>query len=193
VLNAKLVLDFAKTIFPNGEYTINSQKYDFSQWDYLQDSEWLMRQIHDRSTTVVHGDLTIENIIVAPQWAPAWYIIDPNPENVFNNHLIDWAKLMQSVHLGYEGLNRSFGCVVNGHAIQLALTKSQGYTELHSQVEDLIVSRFGKDALREVYFHELIHYLRLTPYKIRQDPRKGLCFFACTSILLGRYLELANQ
>jgi len=98
---------------------------------------------------------------------------------------------MQSVHLGYEGLNRNFACLIKGEAVQLAFTKSQAYTELHAQIESLVVERFGVDGLREVYFHELINYLRLTPYKIRQDPRKGACFFACTSILLDRYLARA--
>ena len=53
-----------------------------------------------------------------------------------------------------------------------------------------IVARFGDDdALREVYFHELVNYLRLTLYKIRQSPTRGLAFFGCTSLLLRRYTE----
>ena len=141
---------------------------------------------------MVHGDLTIENIIIAPQMNPKWYIIDPNPDNIFNSQLIDWAKLMQSVHLGSEGLNRNFSCVIENNSIQLLFTKSQAYTELHDQLVSIIRIQQGNDKLREIYFHELINYLRLTPYKIRQDAKKGLCFFACASILLKRYLESAK-
>ena len=43
--------------------------------------------------------------------------------------------------------------------------------------------------MREIAFHELVNYLRLTPYKIRHDPHKALTFFACVSILLRRYLK----
>jgi hypothetical protein len=43
--------------------------------------------------------------------------------------------------------------------------------------------------LREVYFHELVNYLRLTPYKIRQSAQRGLAFFACTSLLLREYQQ----
>ena len=191
VNNARLVLDFAKTVI-GSRYSINGKDFDLKQWECLLDIDWLSRQVCSRLTTVVHGDLTIENIIVAPQSQPGWYIIDPNPDNIFNTRLIDWAKLMQSVHLGYEGLNRNFSCVVAGDAIQLALTKSLAYTELHTHLEKLILQHHGDDGLREVYFHELINYLRLTPYKIRHDPKKGLCFFSCTSILLSRYLEMAR-
>lgn len=192
IANATLILDFAKAVFSNNKYTINGDAFDLSQWDRLLDPDWMSQQIENREITVVHGDLTIENIIVASQQDPGWYIIDPNPENVFNTRLIDWAKLMQSVHLGYEGLNRNFGCVVANNSIQLAFTKSQAYTELHVQLEELVFKSYGVDGLREVYFHELMNYLRLTPYKIRQDPRKGMCFFACTSVLLGKYMERAR-
>ena len=188
--NATSILNFAKTFF-NQYYTLNGVQFDLKQWEYLLDLDWLSKQITDRSTTVVHGDLTIENIIIAPQNNPNWYIIDPNPDNIFNTKLIDWAKLMQSVHLGYEGLNRNFSCVVENDSIQLAFTKSQAYTVLHNQLEVLTRQHLGEDGLREVYFHELINYLRLTPYKIRQDAKKGMCFFGCTSILLNRYLERA--
>jgi Lysylphosphatidylglycerol synthase TM region len=190
VSNAASILNFAKTFFDE-RYFINGKEFNLKQWEYLLDIDWLTAQITDRSTTVVHGDLTIENIIIAPQSSPNWYIIDPNPDNIFNSRLIDWAKLMQSVHLGYEGLNRNFSCIVENDSIQLAFTKSQAYTVLHHQLEALTRQYLNEDGLREVYFHELINYLRLTPYKIRHDPKKGMCFFGCTSILLNRYLERA--
>lgn len=190
VNNARLVLDFARTVL-GSRYTINGKYFELEQWERLLDLDWLSRQVSSRLTTVVHGDLTIENIIVAPQHEPGWYIIDPNPDNIFNTQLIDWAKLMQSVHLGYEGLNRNFSCSVADNCIELAFTKSLAYTELHGHLEYLIRRQLGGEGLREVYFHELINYLRLTPYKIRHDPKKGVCFFGCTSILLNRYLEMA--
>jgi hypothetical protein len=188
--NATLIRDFART-FLRDQYTINGIQFDLADWEYLLDPDWLLSQVASRAITVVHGDLTVENIIIAPQQTPDWYIIDPNPDNVFNTCLIDWAKLMQSVHLGYEGLNRNFNCSVEDSRVLLPFTKSQAYTELHEQLVGFIVGHYGKDVLREVYFHELINYLRLTPYKIRQDPQKGICFFGCASILLKRYLEHA--
>jgi hypothetical protein len=189
--NARKLLEFASTIFAGGSFTINGIRHDLERWKHLLDPEWLASQMRHRATTVVHGDLTIENIIVAPQQALGWYIIDPNPDNIFNSPLIDWAKLMQSVNLGYEGLNRNFSCTVGPDWVQLAFTKSMAYTDLHAQLEHLTRAHLGEDGLREVYFHELVHYLRLTPYKIRQDTRKAICFLACTCILLDRYMGQA--
>jgi hypothetical protein len=187
--NARAILSFAKASLPSDEYSINGQRFSLTAWERLLDPDWLMAQVKDRSVATVHGDLTIENIIIAPDRDPGWYIIDPNPDNLFNSPLIDWAKLMQSLNLGYEGMNRNVGCSLKDSEILLPVTKSAAYTELHAQLEGLITQYRGPGALREVYFHELINFLRLTPYKIRQNAHKGVCFFACTSLLLHRYLE----
>jgi hypothetical protein len=96
---------------------------------------------------------------------------------------------MQSLHLGYETLNRGIQCTQDGASLRLAAARSQAYAELHGDLEARIVAELGEDGLREVYFHEIVHYLRLTTYKIRQSRTRGLGFFACTSLLLRQYRE----
>lgn len=187
--NAKLILDFARTALPQARFQINGVDYDLEEWHCFADHRWLSSQIRDRRSAIIHGDLTIENIVIAPSQPAGWYLIDPNPENLFESPLIDWAKLSQSLHLGYEGLNRGAPCTLSDASFSLPFTRSQTYSHLHSALEKWIVEKFGIDALREVCFHELVNYLRLTPYKIRHDPAKGLTFFVGTSILLRRYLD----
>jgi hypothetical protein len=190
VKNASTILGFTHELLSGQEYQINGKTYHLSDWDCLKDINWLTTQVHQLGTSIIHGDLTIENIIVTPEQKAGFYIIDPNPDNIFNTPLIDLAKLMQSLHLGYESLNRGGNfCSITEDAIELILTRSDAYSGLHTHFEQLIIQQYSIDTLKEVYFHELINYLRLTPYKIRKDPQKGLTFFACTSILLARYLE----
>jgi hypothetical protein len=188
VANVRNVLSYARVAVGN-EYVINGEPHRLGDWDCLLDMDWLRAQIRSRHVSSIHGDLTIENIIVCPDRPKGWYIIDPNPENVLDTPLIDWAKLMQSLNLGYEGLNRGGGTTVSGDVIQVALTKSNAYAQLDTFLTSLLESRLGAEGMREVAFHELVNYLRLTPYKIRHAPQKGLAFFACTSILLRRYRE----
>jgi hypothetical protein len=191
VQNAREVLDFARTMLPDTSFEINGTSYNLDEWKRFEDMDWLSSQVRDTRTAMIHGDLTIENIIIAPNRKCGWYMIDPNPVNLFESPLIDWSKLMQSLHLGYEGLNRGAPCSLTGNSISLSFTKSHAYANLHAHLENLIGSMNSQrgDTLREVYFHELVNYLRLTPYKIRQNSRKGLTFFACTNLLLRRYLE----
>ncbi|NJL07126.1 MAG: flippase-like domain-containing protein [Methylacidiphilales bacterium] len=187
--NAKIILDFARSFLEGPVYTINETAYDLADWARLTDRAWLRSQISDDRSAILHGDLTIENIIVRLNHAPSWYLIDPNPENIFNSPLIDWAKMMQSLNLGYEGLNRASPVTVIDNAIRLSVTKSHAYQLLHERFVDILQKKLGADGLREIHFHELANYMRLTPYKIRQNPEKGMTFFACSSILLSQYLE----
>lgn len=189
VKNARHILNFVRSVLPNQSYEINGVSYSMEEWKKLTDIDWLMRQVKSCNVSVIHGDLTIENIIAAPDLASNFYLIDPNPENIFDSPLIDYAKLMQSLHLGYESLNRNRSIAIQGSQINLAFTKSHQYSELHDYLERFIIGKWGADVLREIYFHEIVNYLRLTPYKIRQDPeRAGITFFASTSYLLRRYM-----
>ena len=189
--NAEQVLEHSREWLRDGStsYLLNGRNYDLADWQYLLDPAWLERQISDRRTASIHGDLTIENIIVNTAEMHGMYMIDPNPDNIFDTPLIDWAKLMQSLHLGYESLNKVPTCKWKDGSFQMILTRSQAYSELFHFTRNTLTDRFGAGILREVTFHELINYLRLTPYKLRHAPQKGLTFFACTSILLREYLE----
>jgi hypothetical protein len=193
VKNAKDILRYVKSAFPHESYEINGVSYHMDEWKKLTDIDWLSAQISHRRRSVIHGDLTIENIIAAPDFEANFYLIDPNPENIFDSPLIDYAKLMQSLHLGYESLNRGRSVNIQGSRITLTFTKSHQYSQLHAYFEDFIIGKWGRETLREIYFHEIINYLRLTPYKIRQNPhRAGITFFASTSYLLKRYTELQS-
>jgi hypothetical protein len=186
--NAREILAFVSDVLPE-EYSINGEAYRLSEFQCLSDREWLRGQIRSRGTCVVHGDLTIENIVATLGDAQAWYLIDPNATNLFDTPLLDWAKLMQSLHLGYEVLNRGAPCIVSGGAIRIPFVRSSAYARLHGELHDLLLPKLGPEGMREVAFHELVHYLRLIPYKIRSDPQKGLTFFACAAVLLRQYCQ----
>jgi hypothetical protein len=111
------------------------------------------------------------------------------PVNIFATPLIDWAKLMQSLNLGYETMNRGGVPAITGSALRLVFARSNAYA-LHTAVCAIVCSRgWATDGMREISFHEIVNYLRLIPYKIRSAPQKGLAFFACASVLLRRYHE----
>jgi hypothetical protein len=188
VKNASEIREFVDA-FVDERYTINGEPYSLAEWDCFRDIGWLRAQIECSDTSIVHGDLTIENIIVCPEVARGWYLIDPNPENIFETPLIDWAKLMQSLNLGYESLNRSASSTLHDSAIRLVLSRSNAYAVLHDTVTRQLTTLLGERAMREVAFHEIVNFLRLTPYRRRSSLQQGITFFACTSMLLRSYRE----
>jgi hypothetical protein len=186
--NARGVLAYARGLVEE-EYSINGEPFKLSDWNCLLDMEWLRAQVRSRGVSVIHGDLTIENIIVSPRRETGWYLIDPNPVNIFDSPFIDWAKLMQSLNLGYEAMNRGSAVATGGSDLRLVLARSNAYAQLHEHLHAYLCPQVGSDGMREIAFHELVNYLRLLPYRIRNTPTQGPAFFACTSLLLRRYHE----
>ncbi len=142
----------------------------------------------DRTCTV-HGDLTVENIIVDPRSDAGYYLIDPNPVNLFDSEMIDFAKLRQSLHLGYEFLCRESICRVQGRTVIYRHAISRSYQELCGRLDGFVLERFGRAGLRSVCFHELVHYARMMPYKIKQGETTAHLFYAALVVLHNRFHE----
>ncbi|MGG7444980.1 lysylphosphatidylglycerol synthase transmembrane domain-containing protein [Kosakonia oryzendophytica] len=190
--NFNNIKGLSSIFFDKSQVVINGRNIDLDAIsDWINDSA----RNHDfkfRETSVIHGDLTIENIIIDKKHENGWFIIDPNIGNFFESPLLDYAKLMQSLHLGYESLNRSINCHVENDEITVSIFRSSQYAAIYEKYKQWIVENFGQDFLKEVMLHEIIHYTRLVPYKFRKDKATGNAFTACMLLLIDEYLELEN-
>ena len=142
--------------------------------------EYLLKVFRQDSYAVIHGDLTIENIICTRDelGQDDFYIIDPNTGNVHNSPNLDYAKLLQSIHGGYEFLMTTKEVKLSENHIDFLFTRSSAYLELHERLRQYFAEKFGEERTRSIYFHEMIHWLRLMPYKIEKDGKRALLFYA---------------
>ncbi len=154
--------------------------------DRFDEAALAERLTGDRTCTV-HGDLTVENIIVDPRSQAGYYLIDPNPVNLFESEMIDFAKLRQSLHFGYEFLCRESSCRVQGRTVIFRHAISRSYQELCARLDGFVLEHFGQAGLRSVCFHELVHYARMMPYKIRQGQTSANLFYAALVVLHNRF------
>lgn len=67
---------------------------------------------------------------------------------------------------------------VEDNKINFMFTKSAAYTELHKRLKEYMDNNFTKERVRSIYFHEIIHWLRLMPYKINKIGRRSVLFYA---------------
>lgn len=190
--NFNTIKTLSSIFFDNTQVVINGRHIDLdaiSSWinDPARNADFNFRE-----TSVIHGDLTIENIIIDKKHDNGWFIIDPNIGNFFESPLLDYAKLMQSLHLGYESLNRSINCHVENDEITVSIFRSSQYAAIYEKYTQWIIDNFGQDYLKEVLLHEIIHYTRLVPYKFRKDKATGNAFTACMLLLINEYMELEN-
>lgn len=125
----------------------------------------------------IHGDLTIENIICTGAEGD-FYLIDPNTGNVHDTKFLDYAKLLQSLHGGYEFMMKTAAVSVTENRVDFISTRSAAYDALLASLRRELERRFTPEEVRSIFYHELAHWLRLLPYKLRKDQNRAAMFYA---------------
>lgn len=163
------------------EVIINGKTYPgFKYYEKYLTTEYLSKVFAKDEYSVIHGDLTIENIVCVKNrdGSDGFYLIDPNTGNIHNSPHLDYAKLLQSLHGGYEFLMSVKNVTVDENAMDFLYAKSFVYEDLYKSVDEYLSKHFDKDTIRSIYFHEVVHWLRLMPYKIEKDYHTAPAFFA---------------
>lgn len=184
IINAKYIKDLQKY----DELIINGVSYKNIRYFATQLSEESLLNIFKNDIyATIHGDLTIENVICtrSATGKDSFYIIDPNTGNMHDSPFLDYAKLLQSIHGGYEFLMSTKDVLINKNKIDFLFTKSAAYIELHKNLRNYIEEKFGLERTKSIYFHEIIHWLRLMPYKIEKNGKRALIFYAGLIMVLN--------
>ena len=192
ILSAKRIknLQQYESIIINGVSYHNLSYY----LKYLEE-DYLLNIFKTDDYAVIHGDLTIENIICTrdDKGNDDFYIIDPNTGNIHNSPNLDYAKLLQSLHGGYEFLMSTKEVHLNGNRINFLFTRSSAYKELNNLFKEYLIKKYGYTKTRSIYYHELIHWLRLMPYKIEKDGNRSLLFYAGMLIVMNDVIKMFDN
>lgn len=162
------------TLFINGEEYKNLKK--LKKW---LKPEYLMEVFKDDEYSDIHGDLTIENIVCFESNPDQpYYFIDPNTGNLHDSPALDYGKLLQSLHGGYEFLMRTETVSVTGNEITFISASSRNYSDIFKRYKKYLEENFTKEQVRSIFFHEVIHWLRLMPYKLKKNGIRAVIFYA---------------
>lgn len=170
-----------KPLMKYDEVVINGRAFkNLQHYMPILGKENLEAVFMDDDYSEIHGDLTIENIICTRETSgkDSWYIIDPNTGNVHDSPNLDYAKLLQSIGGGYEFLMKTQSVSVEESRINFIFTKSQVYETLHKKLDDFMRENFSYERVRSIYYHHIIHWLRLMPYKIEKNGIRCVLFYA---------------
>ncbi len=145
-------------------------------------------------TAHVHGDLTIDNILVDDA-TDDFLLIDPSDDNQMRGPLIDAARMMQSLVYGYEFLNDDHTPVpvVNlapgTVSIDYADMRSSAYACLADHVQQrAITSVLTPAEQRSVLFHVGLFYGRMLSHRVVIDSGNAAKYFAVSVRALNDYL-----
>lgn len=177
IMNAK----YLKRLMEYDDIIINGRSFHNLPYYLPYLSEEHLYDIFKNDTySEIHGDLTIENIICTrnADGDDDFYIIDPNTGNVHDSSNLDYGKLLQSIHGGYEFLMATKNVSIERNRINFVFTKSEAYTYLYDMLDKYMQEHFAKERVKSIYYHEIIHWLRLMPYKIEKNGKRVLLFYA---------------
>ena len=106
-----------------------------------------------------------------------YYLIDPNGDNIHDSPLLDYSKILQSLHGNYELLTLIENIDINKNIIHFYMPSTEKYNNLYLKYVDYLKQNFTNQEIISIYFHEIVHWLRLLPYKIKKNDKKSVIFY----------------
>lgn len=134
----------------------------------------------------IHGDLTIENILVDTNGN--YIIIDPSP--MYNNIFAEYSKLFQSLHDKYEYLKNSNSWGIEKNSIKYADYSTQKYSDIFNYIKQFIVDNYGNEGLKATYFYEAVCHLRTLSYMVRLNKNNSVLMLALSGLALNEWSKL---
>ncbi len=172
------------------EIVINGRKVrGFPHLKEEMTKEKLKEVFAEDTVSPIHGDVTVENIIAMPYKDGDYYLIDPNTGNILDSRFIDYSKMLQSLHVGYEFLMRTERVSVNDNEIRFMSGISRAYRDLYAEYREYLNERFSAGQVRSIYYHEVADWLRLMPYKIDHDESRAVMFLAGMLLVFDDLME----
>ena len=195
-----------KMLERNSQILVNGRSlHTLKFYSEMLSEENLMAVFAEDTCADIHGDLTVENIVclcdqsdispedyqgaVQPQ---DYYLIDPNTGNVHESPFLDYGKLLQSLHGKYEFLCHVRSVQVQENSVNYMVTSSDAYCRLYEAFHRYLHRKFTPGQIRSIYYHEVIHWLRLMPYKIRKDEKLAVVFYTGLLTVLNDVWEMDN-
>ena len=185
------------SIFVNGVELPTLKNYS-----KILDIEYLKSIFRYDEYSDIHGDLTIENIIgildnnrdisINKEYGE-YYFIDPNTGNIHDSPLLDYAKLLQSLHGNYEFLMTVSDIKIEKNHINFMVTESDAYVQLYQKYYSYLKENFSNREIISIFYHEIIHWLRLLPYKIRKNDKLAVVFYTKLLKIIVDVQEIEND
>ena len=211
-INSKVV-DNLKIILTESKYIKNLERYKsiyvngvelptLRNYVKILNIEYLKAIFKNDKYSDIHGDLTIENIIgildnnienlVGKKYGE-YYFIDPNTGNIHDSPFLDYAKLLQSLHGNYEFLMNVSEIKIEKNYINFMVTESDAYVQLYRKYYSYLKENFSNRDIISIFYHEIIHWLRLLPYKIKKNDKLAVVFYTKLLKIIANVQEIENE
>ena len=190
-------LEKYRTVFVNGVELPTLKNYS-----KILNAEYLKSIFKYDEYSDIHGDLTIENIIgILDNYTDIsinkkygkYYFIDPNTGNIHDSPFLDYAKLLQSLYGNYEFLMNVSDIKIEKNYVNFMVTESDAYVKIYQKYYSYLKENFSNRDIISIFYHEIIHWLRLMPYKIRKNDKLAVVFYTKLLKIIADVQEIENE
>ena len=67
---------------------------------------------------------------------------------------------------------------MSGNNIQLMMNRSVSYDKIYEEYRRYLSEKFSPRQIKSIYYHEVVHWLRLMPYKLEKGGKNAVVFYA---------------
>lgn len=199
ILENKYIVDLER----NENIIVNGRKLPtLHTYREMLSGDYLYKVFEKDIYADIHGDLSIENIVcfcdnydnanLQGLYPKGYYFIDPNSDNIHNSPFLDYAKLLQSLHGNYEFLMKVSDVSIKESSVEYMVIKSQQYDAIYHKYQEFLKNKYTKTQLLSIYYHEIVHWIRLLPYKNMKNEKLAVVFYTGLLNVLFDVWELEN-
>jgi uncharacterized membrane protein YbhN (UPF0104 family) len=150
---------------------------------------------HYQRSAAVHGDLTVDNVLVNVE-DDRFLLIDPSDDNDVRGPVVDVGRHMQSLGYGYEFLNvddtpvRLARSAEGLGSITFADNRSDRYAQLERFVSTQVLPQLlTAGEIRSVPFHVGLLYGRMLSHRVVINPETALKYYGTSVVALNVFLR----
>ena len=81
---------------------------------------------------------------------------------------------------------------IDGNHVSFMMTKSENYGEMYKRFRQYLFEHFSNRDVLSIYYHEVVHWLRLMPYKIRKNEKLAVVFYTGLLTVLKDVWEIEH-
>ncbi len=188
VNDTALISESINTLLGYKKLRVNGVRYDnlLQVIDRIRRHKAALQELATYRESAIHGDLTIDNLIVSSEGD--FLVIDPNDENQVSAPVVDYGKLYQSLHSGYEFLIQLKKCEVEGNKINFEDSTSHKYADVFDKTDGLLRNNLTKEEYHTILFHEAVHYCRMLTYRVNINPDTVAVFYGTAVKLFNEFI-----
>ena len=73
------------------------------------------------------------------------------------------------------------------------INRSVSYDALYEKYRAYLFEKFEKEQVKSIYYHEIVHWLRLMPYKLEKNGKNAVIFYIGLIMVMNDVVKMFEK